>query len=58
MAVWLMCWLHCLLCEESTLFHVEIATDAEQWEHQQMIVETTCCARENAHALNHGGAKV
>ena len=35
-----------LLCEEFTLFHAEILT-SEAREHQQMIVETTCCVREN-----------
>jgi hypothetical protein len=49
MAVWFMRRLQCLLCEESTLFHAEIATDAGSLrEHQQTTVETTCCARENA----------
>ena len=47
MAVWFMRRLQCLFCEEFTLSRAEIATDAELWEHQQMIVETTCCAREN-----------
>jgi hypothetical protein len=41
MAVWFMRGLQCLLCEEFTLFR------AESWKHQQMIVETTCSAREN-----------
>jgi hypothetical protein len=36
-----------LLCEKFTLFRAEIVTTPEKWEHQQMIVETTCCAREN-----------
>ena len=33
-----------LLFEEFTLFR---AAGAGKWEHQQMIVETTCCIREN-----------
>jgi hypothetical protein len=42
-----------LRCEDFTLFHVEIATDVGRAEtptndrRDQMIVETTCCAREN-----------
>ena len=36
-----------LLCEEFTLFHAEVATTSMRVEHQQMIVEPTCCAREN-----------
>ena len=41
--------LQCLLCEESALFHAETATDAGSLQNtDQMIVETTCCARENA----------
>ncbi len=36
-----------LLRQEFTLFRVGIATDAGRCEHQQMIVETTCSAREN-----------
>jgi hypothetical protein len=36
-----------LLCEEFTLFHAEILTSEER-ERQQMIVETTRCAGENA----------
>ena len=47
MAVWFMRRLQCLFCEEFSLSRAEIATDAELWEHQQMIVETTCGAREN-----------
>jgi hypothetical protein len=46
MAVWFMRRLQCLFCEES-LSRAEIAADAELWEHQQMVVETTCGAREN-----------
>jgi hypothetical protein len=47
MAVWFMRWLQCLLCEEFTLFRAESPPALEAWEHQQMIVETTCCARAN-----------
>jgi hypothetical protein len=47
MAVWFMRWLQCLLCEEFTLFRGEIATDAEGWNTNKMIVETTCCALGN-----------
>ena len=47
MAVWFMRRMQCLFCEEFFLPRAEIATDAELWEHQQMIVETTCGAREN-----------
>jgi hypothetical protein len=48
MAVWFMRWPQCLLCDEFTLFDAEIASGAGRLEYQQMIVETTCCARENA----------
>ena len=47
MAVCFMRWLQCLLCEEFTLFRAESPPALEEWKHQQMIVETTCCAREN-----------
>jgi len=58
MAVWFMRWLQCLLSEESTLFHVEIATDARRVEtptndRRDNVLRT----RELAHALNHGGAE-
>jgi hypothetical protein len=57
MAVWFMRWLQCLLCEEFTLFRAEIATDAEEWEHQQNDRrDNVLRIRECAHALNHGGA--
>jgi hypothetical protein len=36
-----------LLGEEFTLFRAESPPTLEEWEHQQMIVETTCCARKN-----------
>ena len=57
MAVWFMRRLQCLLCEEFTLFHVEIATDARTAEtptndRRDNVLRT----RERAHALNHGGA--
>jgi hypothetical protein len=47
MAVWFMHGLQCLLCEEFTLFRAESPAALEAWKHQQMIVETTCSAREN-----------
>jgi hypothetical protein len=55
MAVWLMRRLQCLPCEQSTLFPAEIAIGAGTPAHRQIIVKTTCCAREDAQALNHGG---
>jgi hypothetical protein len=36
-----------LACEEFTRFCAEIAPDAETVTTPKMIVETTCCAREN-----------
>jgi hypothetical protein len=48
MAVWFMRWPQCPLCDEFTLFHAEIATGAARLGTPTMIVETTCCARENA----------
>jgi hypothetical protein len=36
-----------LLGEEFTLFRAESPPTLEEWEHQQMIVDTTCCARKN-----------
>lgn len=59
MAVWFMRWLQCLLCEESSLLHVEIASDAGRVEtptndRRDNVLRT----RELAHALNHGGAIV
>jgi hypothetical protein len=47
MAVWIMPGLQCLLCEEFALSRAELALTREARKHQQMIVETTCCAREN-----------
>jgi hypothetical protein len=47
MAVGFVRWLQCLHCEESALFKSKSLPAPEVWEHQQMIVETTCCAREN-----------
>jgi uncharacterized protein YlxP (DUF503 family) len=38
--------LQCLLCEQFTLFYAEAATQ-DAWQRRQMIVATTCCAREN-----------
>jgi hypothetical protein len=57
MAVWFMRRLRCLLCEEFTLFDVEIATDARTAEtptnDRRGNVPRT---RQRAHALNYGGA--
>jgi hypothetical protein len=36
-----------LRCEEFTLFRAGSPPALKEWEHQQMIVETTCCARES-----------
>jgi hypothetical protein len=36
-----------LLCEEFTLFRAESPAPLEERGRQQMIVEKTCCAREN-----------
>jgi hypothetical protein len=52
-------WSQYLLCEEFTLFHVEIATDVETLgaptnDRRDNVGRT----RERAHALNHGGAIV
>jgi hypothetical protein len=47
MAVWFMRRLPCLFCGEFTLSRAEIALTPEARKHQQMIVETTCCARGN-----------
>jgi len=47
MAVWFMRGLQCLLYEESTCFASKSPPTPEAWKHQQMIVETTCCARAN-----------
>jgi hypothetical protein len=47
MAVWFMRGLQCLLCEESTWFTSKSPPTPAEWKHQQMIVETTCCARAN-----------
>jgi len=47
MAVWFMRWLQCLPCEEFICFTPKSPPTPEEWEHQQMIVETTCCACEN-----------
>jgi hypothetical protein len=55
MAVWFIRWLPCLPYE-FTLFHAEIATDAERLgiptnDRRDNVLRT----RERAHALNHGG---
>jgi hypothetical protein len=59
MAVWIMRWLQCLLCEEFTLFHAEIAIEAGRAgtstsDRRDNVLRT----RERAHALSHGGAIV
>jgi hypothetical protein len=59
MAVWFMRRLQYLLCEESTLFHAEIATDAASPrtptnDRRNNVLRT----QERAHALNHGGTMV
>ncbi len=46
MAVWFMRRLQCLPCEQFTLRHAKIATRAGCVRTSQMIVKTTCCARE------------
>ena len=59
MAVWFMRRLQCLLCEESSLFQAEIATEAGS-----LRTPTNDCrnnvfrTRERAYALNHGGTIV
>jgi hypothetical protein len=59
MAVWFMRWLQCLLCEESSLYHVEIANDAGRVETPTTDPRNNVLrARQHAHALNHGGAIV
>ena len=57
MAVWFMRWLQYLLCEEATLFHVDIASDAGSVgtptnDRRDNVLRT----RERAHALNYGDA--
>jgi hypothetical protein len=59
MALALMRWPQCLLCEEFTLSHVEIAADAARPgksinDRRHNVLRT----RERARALNHGGAIV
>jgi hypothetical protein len=59
MAVRFMCWLQCLLCEQSTLSRAAIATDAGSVgtpanDRRDNVPRT----QERAHALNHGGAIV
>ena len=59
MAEWFMRRLQCLLCEESTLFHAEIATDAASPrtptnDSRNNVLRT----QERAYALNHGGTMV
>jgi hypothetical protein len=57
MAVWFMRRLQYLSCEQFTLFHAKIATDAGSVgpptnDRRNNVLRT----RERAHALNHGGA--
>ena len=47
MAVWIMPRLQCLLREEFTLSSPNSPLTREARKYRQMIVETTCCAREN-----------
>ena len=59
MAVWSMRWLNCLLCEQSALFQVEIATDARRLgtptnDRRDNVLRT----RERAPAPNRGRAIV
>jgi len=59
MALALMRWPQCLLCEEFTLSHVEIAADATRPgtsidDRRDNVLRT----RERAHALNYGDAIV
>jgi hypothetical protein len=57
MAVWFMRRLQCLLlANNSPCFTSKLPMAPEDRAHRQMVVETTCCARERAHALTHGGA--
>ena len=56
MAVWFMRRLQCLLCEESTLFHAEIATDAGGL--RTPANDNVLRTRERSYALNHGGTIV
>ena len=55
MAVWIMRWLQ---CEEFTLFHVQIATDARVRTPTNDRRDNVLRTRERAHALNYGGAIV
>ena len=59
MAVWFMRWPQCLLCDEFTLFHAEIAAGAGRLgiptNHRRNNVLRT---RERARPLSHGGAIV
>jgi hypothetical protein len=48
MAVWCMRRLQALPCEHFALFHADMAIGAATPVTAQMIVETTCCAREGA----------
>jgi hypothetical protein len=59
MAVWFMRRLQCLLCEESTLFHAEIATDAASLRTPTNDRRSNVFRmRKRAYALNHGGTIV
>ena len=59
MAVWFMRRLQCLLYEESTLFHAEIATDAGSPRTPTNDCRSNVlCTRERAYALNYGGTMV
>ena len=59
MAVWSVRWLHCLFCEESALFRVELATDVRRMgtptnDRRDNVLRTP----KRAPALNRGGAIV
>jgi hypothetical protein len=58
MAVWSVRWLHCPLCEQLSLFHVEIATGASVRTPTNDRRDNVLRTRKRAHALNRGGAIV
>jgi hypothetical protein len=57
MAVGFMCWLQCLLCEQSTLSRAAIATDAGS-EGKPPNDRRDNVPRTQERALNHAGAIV
>jgi hypothetical protein len=58
MAVWSVRWLHCSLCEQLSLFHVEIATGARVRTPTNDRRDNVLRTRKRAPALNRGGAIV